>query len=115
MSDKIIKITSNDSILLEKIYDDFQQERLEINMEKVPVKGAMGFDVVINFNIDPVHIAAFIGMVKYCIIDKKCKLFLKKPDKEDEIIDVKLLDDPQDVIELVKDKNTELYIEHQEQ
>ena len=99
MSDKIIKISSNDPALLEKIHNNFQQEQLEINLEKVPVKGAMGFDVVINFNIDPVHIAAFIGMVKYCIIDKKCKLFLKKPNKEDEIIDAKLLDDPQNVID----------------
>ena len=112
MSDKTVKITSNDSDFLEKIYNNFQQERLDISMEKVPVKDAMGFDVVLN--IDLTDIALIVGMIRYCIIDKKCAMFLKKPDKDDEIIDAKLFDNPQDVIELVKDKDAELYIEHQE-
>lgn len=115
MSSKTVKITSNDSVFLQTIYDDFQKERLDISKDESPVKGTMGVDIVLNFNIDLVHIAALLGMVKYCIIDKKCKMFLKKPDRDDKVIDAELLDKPQDIIDLVEqDDNSELYIKKED-
>ena len=110
MSNKTVKLSSNDPAFLEKIYDDLKRERLDISKDNIPVEGAMGFDVVLN--ISPTDIIIILTYIKLCLIDGTCKVFLKNMMGEKKPIDKELLEDKDKIIDLVKEEGSEIYIEH---
>ena len=111
MGQNIVKITSNDSAYLKKIYNKLKDERLNVTSEEKP-NGNMGVDFVVNLNISIPEIIALITFIKYCLIDKQCTLFKKNSSGESEAVNVELLEKPEEVIDLIKEEGSELYIEH---
>jgi hypothetical protein len=113
MSKNTIKITSNDSTFLEKISNDLEEDRVFVELEKVPVKHAMGFDVVLEISLTDIML--ILGYIKFCIIDGGCKVFLKDLMGKKKPVDAEVLKDKEKIIELIKEEGSNLYIEHQKE
>jgi len=112
-----MKITSNDSIQLEELYKTLRRDGQEsVNLEKIPIKNAMGFDVILNvaMNIDLDVTKMIIGLYATYLADKRLTLFLQKPSGEKEPIDTEILEDPKQLENLKIEKDTTLYIEYKE-
>jgi len=113
MSNNTINITSNDSTFLENIYNDLEENRIPVELEKVPVKHAMGFDIVLEISLTDIMLV--LGYIKFCIIDGGCKVFLKDLMGKKKPVDTEVLQDKEKIIELIKEEGTNLYIEHQKE
>jgi len=112
-----MKITSNDSIQLEELYKTLRRDGQEsVNLEKIPIDNAMGFDVILNvaMNIDFDVTKMIIGLYATYLADKRLTLFLQKPSGEKEPIDTEVLEDPKQLENLKIEQDTTLYIEYKE-
>lgn len=121
-----MKIVSNNTIKLEEVYtslrEDGKADKFDLN--KVPVEGAMGFevelivhaDVILNFDVHELIADMFKSYLGYRFMKK---VFIKnKPDepehKIEEIIDVEVLTDKEKVKNLNIDNDTVFEIEYKE-
>jgi len=105
-----MKIVSNDSIQLEELYRDLKRDGQEVTLEKTPVKDAMGFDIVLNLDVDMVRLAMILSSTY--LANRGLTLFLKKSSGESEPIDVEVLKEPKKLEELDIDRDATLYIEY---
>jgi len=103
-----MKITSNDTVQLEKLHQDLKKDRISITATEKPVDGtAMGIELVLDiaFNIDFDLVELIQTYLEYRLI----KLYLLKPSGEKEPIDVEILENKK-----FDKKNDTLYIEYKE-
>jgi len=109
-----VKITSNNSIELEELYKTLRRDGQEnIQLDKVPIENAMGFDVVINIDIDATQLIVELATtyLEYRLLKG---IFLQKPSGEKEPIDTEILEDPKQLENLEVEEDTTLYIEYKE-
>lgn len=109
-----MKITSNDTLQLEELYKTLRRDGQDnMTLEKVPVKNAMGLDIVLNIDIDATKIIIELATtyLEYRLIKG---VFLQKSSGEKELIDTEVLEDPKQLEDLTVDKDTTLYIEYKE-
>jgi hypothetical protein len=109
-----VKIISNDTIQLEELYKTLRRDGQEkMTLDKVPVENAMGFDVILNIDIDATKIIIELATtyLEYRLIKG---VFLQKPSGEKEPIDTEVLEDPKALENLKIEKDTTLYIEYKE-
>jgi len=79
-----MRIKSNDSIKLEEFYYTLKRERIDgVELKKISVDGAMGFDVILNVNID--IIVNIAEMLHTYLGYKITKLYLEKKSSKEEI------------------------------
>jgi len=109
-----VKITSNDSTQLEELYKTLSRDGQDnMTLDKVPVENAMGFDHVLNIDIDATKLIFELATtyLEYRLIKG---VFLQKPSGEKEPIDTEVLEDPKELENLKIEKDTTLYIEYKE-
>jgi len=109
-----VKIISNDTIQLEKLYKTLNRNGQEnMTLDKVPVENSMGFDVILNIDIDATQI--IIELAKTYLEYRLIKgVFLQKPSGEKELIATEILEDIKELENLEIEKNSTLYIEYKE-
>ena len=109
-----MKITSNNTIQLEELYKTLRRDGQEnLILDKVPVENAMGFDVILNIDIDATKLIIELA-TKYLEYQLIKGIFLQKPSGEKELIDTEILEDVKQLENLKIEKDTTLYIEYKE-
>ncbi len=118
-----MKIVSNNASKLEKVYTSLRKDGKsdKFDLNKIPVDGAMGFevelivnaDIVLNFDIYELLADMFKSYLEYRLI-KSVLVKNEVEDKTEEIIDVEILTDKEKVKELNINKDTVLEIEYKE-
>ena len=96
-----MKITSNDNIQLEVFYNELKRDRVDVSLEKKQVKDAMGFDLIMNVDIDVAKIVALL------LAYKVGTLYLKTKEKKEEITDIEMLKDETKI-----DNESQIYIDY---
>jgi len=96
-----MKITSNDNIQLEVFYNELKRDRVDVSLEKKQVKDAMGFDLIMNVDIDVAKIVALL------LAYKVGTLYLKTKEKKEEIKDIEMLKDETKI-----DNESQIYIDY---
>lgn len=96
-----MQITSNDNIQLEVFYNELKRDRVDVSLKKKQVKDAMGFDLIMNVDID---VAKIVGLL---LAYKVGTLYLKTKEKKEEITDIEMLKDETKI-----DNESQLYIEY---
>lgn len=109
-----MKITSNNIMKLEELYKHLRRDGEEdITLEKVPIENAMGFDIILNIDINVTNIIVDLATtyLEYRLIKG---IFLQKYSGKKEPIDVEILKDSKKLENLkVDEPTTTLYIEYQ--
>ena len=116
-----MKITTNNTIKLEKAYTELRRDgkAKKIDLNKNPVENAMGFEVELLINLDVILTIdwtqllsdLFQNYLEYRLIKE---VVLKKLSGETEVIDVEVLQDPKKLEQLNIEEDTELFIEYKE-
>jgi len=95
-----MQITSNDNIQLEAFYNQLKRDRVDVSIEKKQIKDAMGFDLIMNVDVD---VAKIVGLL---LAYKVGTVYLKTKEKK-EVKDIEMLKDETKI-----DNESQIHIEY---
>lgn len=104
-----MKISSNNDLRLEELYKSLKRDREEVELEKIPVENAMGFEIKLEINFDFNRLIEFL--INTFIDSKREKLYIKILDEaEGSYIEWEKAKEKIEIIEALRNKNAELYL-----
>jgi len=104
-----MKISSNNDLRLEELYKSLKRDREEVELEKIPVENAMGFEIKLEINFDFNRLIEFL--TNTFIDNKREKLYIRMlEDSKWSYIELEKAKENIKFIEALKNKNAELYL-----